>query len=185
LDERSRREEQISQIQHQRQELEREKQQIAQIKRNIDQQRYNLQELEPFTPLARQLQAMKVDITTFMPWAESVQEYAITHNTDLTTAAFDIVKNLRAWKNLEAVQNAIEKAKKQLVDLNTVTAQKEQALTTLLNLQVAGFSEKEISELIRLVNMWNKQWPGIGSQGNGSSSTNGSKLDDKLIGIGH
>jgi hypothetical protein len=35
----------------------------------------------------------------------------------------------------------------------------------------------------------NKQRPGLGSpglsQGNGSSSTNGSKLDDKLIGIGH
>jgi hypothetical protein len=54
-----------------------------------------------------------------------------------------------------------------------------------MNLQLAGFSEKEIAELTALVGRWNKQWPGLGSQGNGSSSTNGSKLDDKLIGIGH
>ena len=54
---------------------------------------------------------------------------------------------------------------------------------TLMNLQLAGFSEKQIMEPI--VNMWNKQWPsiegpGIG-QNNGSSSMNGFKLDNKLI----
>jgi hypothetical protein len=56
-----------------------------------------------------------------------------------------------------------------------------------MNLQLAGFSEKDINELIGLVTAWNKSGiggPGL-SQGNGSSSMNGSKLDDKLIGIGH
>jgi len=47
-------------------------------------------------------------------------------------------------------------------------------------LQLAGFSEKDINELIGLVTAWNKS--GF-SQGNGRSS--GFKLDDKLIGIGH
>ena len=56
---------------------------------------------------------------------------------------------------------------------------------TLMNLQLAGFSEKQIMELTGFVNMWNKQWPsiegpGIG-QNNGSSSMNGFKLDNKLI----
>jgi len=51
-------------------------------------------------PLARQLQAMKIDITNFMPWAEYVHEYAVTQNTDLTTSAYNIVKNLRAYKQL-------------------------------------------------------------------------------------
>ncbi|MGC2574859.1 MAG: hypothetical protein WA364_25375 [Candidatus Nitrosopolaris sp.] len=41
------------------------------------------------------------------------------------------------------------------------------------------------AELVALVSRRNKHWPGLGSQGNGSSSTNGTKLDDKLIGIGH
>ena len=56
---------------------------------------------------------------------------------------------------------------------------------TLMNLQLAGFSEKSIAELVALVSRWNKQWLGLGSQGNGSSSMNGFELDDKLIGIGH
>ena len=46
---------------------------------------------------------------------------------------------------------------------------------TLMNLQLAGFSEKQIMEPI--VNMWNKQWPSIEGpsigQNNGSSSMNG------------
>jgi hypothetical protein len=62
--------------------------------------------------------------------------------------------------------------------------QQRQAITTLISLQGAGFSEKQIMELTGLVNMWNKHWPGLGSpgldQGNGSSSSR-SKLDDKLI----
>jgi hypothetical protein len=49
-----------------------------------------------------------------------------------------------------------------------------------MNLQLAGFSEKEIAELTTLVGRCNKHWPGLGGPCNGSSSTNGSKLDDKL-----
>jgi hypothetical protein len=56
-----------------------------------------------------------------------------------------------------------------------------------MNLQLAGFSEKDVNELIGLVTAWNKS--GIGgpgfSQADGRSSMNGFKLDDKLIGIGH
>jgi hypothetical protein len=66
------------QRQEERQELEGERQQIAQIRRNIDQQKYDLEvrenkliELEPFIPLAKQLQAMKIDITNFLPWEDT------------------------------------------------------------------------------------------------------------------
>ena len=52
-----------------------------------------------------------------------------------------------------------------------------------MNLQLAGFSEKEIAELTALVGRWNTQ--SLPGQGNGSSSMNGFKLDDTLIGIGH
>jgi hypothetical protein len=128
MDDRARQRQDLLLIDQKRQELEEERQQIAQIRRSIDQQRYNLQELEQFIPLARQLQTIKVDITNFLPWAEYVHEYTVIHNTDLTTAAFDIVKNLRAWKNLEAMQNAIEQAKKQLVDLNTFLRRKSKLL---------------------------------------------------------
>ena len=84
---------------------------------------------------------------------------------------------------------SVEKAKQQLEVLQAFTVQKQAAITTVMDLQLAGFSEKEIAELTALVGRWNKQsLPGLGSQGNGSSSMNGFKLlllDDKLIGIGH
>ena len=52
---------------------------------------------------------------------------------------------------------------------------------------LSGFSEKDINELIGFVSAWNKSGiggPGFG-QGNGRSSMNGFKLDDKLIDIGN
>ena len=123
-------------------------------------------EIELLIPLARQLQAMKIDITNFLPWVETVHEYAVTRNTDLTTSAYNIADDLREF-----------------------TAHKQQAVTTLMNLQNVGFSEKDINELIGLVTAWNKSGiaqiggPGFG-QGNGN---NGSKnrLDTELIGVGH
>ena len=136
-------------IEQQRQELDEQKQNLAQIKYNIDQRNHNLEirenkliEIEPFIPLATQLQAMKIDITSFMPWAETVHEYAVTQNTDLTTAGYNIVKNLRTYKQLEVLQNAIMQAQKQLEILDIFAAQKQQALTTLMNLQNAGITEK-------------------------------------------
>ena len=49
---------------------------------------------------------------------------------------------------------------------------KQQTITTLLNLQPAGFSEKEINELIGLVNRWNSR-PSIGNPGLSQGSGNG------------
>jgi hypothetical protein len=65
MEERRQREQDLLLIERKRQEPEVERQQIAQIRSNIEQQKYDLQELEPFIPLARQLQAMKIDVTNF------------------------------------------------------------------------------------------------------------------------
>ena len=85
------------------------------------------------------------------------------------------------------MHKGVEQIKQQLVVLDAFTAQKQQAITTLMNLQLAGFSEKDINELIGLVTAWNKSGIGVPgfSQGNGRNSMNGFKLDDKFIGIGH
>jgi hypothetical protein len=86
------------------------------------------------------------------------------------------MQTIREYRQLESLEKGVEKAEQQLSALNTFTTQKQ---------QLAGFSEKDITELIALLGRWSKQWPGIVSpsldQGNGSSSTSGSKLDDRLI----
>jgi len=58
--------------------------------------------------------------------------------------------------------------------MEAFTVQQEQAIMTLMNLQLAGFSEKKIAELTTLIRRWNKQWGGL-VQGNG---TRAFKLDD-------
>jgi hypothetical protein len=52
-----------------------------------------------------------------------------------------------------------------------------------MNLQLAGFSEKSIAELVALVSRWNKQWHGMGTfnQGQSNCSSANGKLDDRLI----
>jgi hypothetical protein len=108
----------LNEMQHQ---LEEERQQLAQLRQNLDSRKCDLEareiELERTTPLAKQLQAMKIDITNFMPWAEYLHEYSITHNIDLTTAAFEIVKNLTAYKELKVLENSIEKAQRSIQQL--------------------------------------------------------------------
>ena len=108
-----------------------------------------------------------------------MQEHAIIHNTDLTTAAFEILKNLKAWKNLETVQNVIKKAEERLSTLGTFIRQKEAALTTLVNLQLHGFSENQIIELTSLVNNWNARLGIAGLNHDGVK-----QLDTELIGTG-
>jgi hypothetical protein len=121
---------------------------------------------------------MKVDVTNFLPWIENVQEYASNHNTDLTTAAFDIMKNLKIWKNLQVLQNTIKKAEERLSVLGPLIRGKEAAITTIISLQRAGFTKKQIIELTNLVNNWN-----IGlSHNNGNNG--GKQLDPELISVG-
>jgi uncharacterized protein involved in propanediol utilization len=137
--------------------------------------------VELIIPLASQLQAMKVDVTNFLPWIETVQEYAETHNTDLTTAAFDTMKSLKIWKNLEVLQNAIKEAERRLEILGPTVRGKEAAITTIANLQHHGFTKKQINELVSLVNNWNAR--GItGLSHNGNNDVK--KLDTELFSVG-
>jgi hypothetical protein len=191
MEEKKQRERDILLMEEQRQELEEERGNLAQVMHSIDQRNHDLEvrenkllEIEPFIPLARQLQAMKIDITNFLPWVESVHEYAVTRDTDLTTAAYNLAHDLREYRQLGSLQKCVEQAKQQLTVLEAFTAQMQAAITTVMNLQLAGFSEKDIHELIGLVNMWNKHSSfgfGLGlNQGNGSGGgnrMNGSKLD--------
>jgi hypothetical protein len=181
-------------IEIERQNLEAERQQLAYLRLSIDQQKAELEntktELQSTLPLARQLQTMNVDVSNFIPWSESIHEYAQQYNTNLTTAAFELVKNLRAYKELQTLENSIDRAQEQFQQLQIQKQQVEQQLAMLhmstikyqntiaaLNdLQAAGFSISQIAELTGLVSMWNKIGAGTGRLNvfgeNGRSSKN-------------
>jgi hypothetical protein len=187
LDEREQRQNELRLIQHKRYELNQEMQSIEQQRHDLEVRENRLQEVEPLIPSVKQLQSMGITFDLMFPYIETINEKAVTENLDLKTAAYNLAHDLREYRQLGSLHKSIEKAKQQLSVLDAFTAQNQAAVTTVMNLQLAGFSEKDINELIGLVTAWNKSGiggPGL-SQGNGSSSMNGSKLDDKLIGIGH
>jgi hypothetical protein len=122
-----------------------------------------------------------------LPYLSAINEKAVAEVIGLKTAANNLVYDIREYRQLGTLQNFIKQVKQQLSVLNAFNEQQKLAVTTLINLQLAGFSEKDINELIGLVTAWNKSGIVVPdfSQGNGRSSMNGFKLDDKLIGIGH
>jgi alkylhydroperoxidase family enzyme len=101
---------------------------------------------------------------------------------DERTAAWKLADMLRSFKTLSDLEKAIAMANQQLTLLNTANDQQRNAISTLLNLKNAGFTEKDIMELTAVVNTWNKSMesPGL-SQGD----AHGKKLDTELIDVGH
>jgi hypothetical protein len=188
------RREELLLIEQQRQELNIERQQIAQIRSIIDQQKYDLEvrqnkmiEYESLIPSARELRNCGISLELILPYLSAINEKAVAENIDLKTAANNLVYDIREYRQLGTLQDSIKQVKQQLSVLNAFNEQQKLAVTTLINLQLAGFSEKDTNELIGLIAAWNKSGIGVPgfSQGNGRSSMNGFKLDDKLISIGH
>src|SRR5215469_2640092 len=191
--ERRRRQEEFSLIEQHRQELNIEKQQIAHIRNIIDQQKNDLEvrqnkmiEYESLIPSARELRNCGITLELILPYLSAINERALAEVMDLKTAANNLVNDIQEYRQLGTLQSIIKRVKEQLSVLNAFNEQQKLAVTTLINLQLAGLSEKDINELIGLVTAWNKSGKGVPgfSQGNGRSSMNGFKLDDKLIGIG-
>ncbi len=96
----------------------------------------------------------------------AINEKAVAENIDLKTAAYNLAQDLRDYGQLGSLNRAIELVKQQLTVLDIFVGNKQQALTSLMNLQSAGFSEKDIMELMGIVNRWNRQHPGLYHRGN-------------------
>src|SRR5215467_4309437 len=70
------------------------------------------------------------------------------------------------YRLLRHLQSTIKRAKEEISAVDAFNTQKQQAGMTLMNVQLAGFSQKSVA----LVGRWNKHWPSRGlSQCNGSS----------------
>ncbi len=120
---------------------------------NIDERRHDLEirenrllELEPLIPSVKQLQNIGITFDLIIPYMETLNEKAVAENIDLKTSAYNLAHELRDYRQLGSLHKGVEQAKQQLSILDAFTAQKQQAMATLMNLQLAGFSEKEITE---------------------------------------
>lgn len=191
MDEKRRRQEELQLIQQQRQELNIERQQIAHVRSNIDQQTGELQireakliRYESLIPSVQELQNCGIEFGTILPYITAINQKAVLESIDLKTAANNLVYEVKEYRELGHLRGTIERLKKQISALDAFDHQKQAAVTTLLNLQMAGFSEAEITELTRHVSMWSAQ-PGVATLAhiNGNNG-HGKKLDDKLISVG-
>jgi hypothetical protein len=148
------------------------------MKQSIDQQKRDLEtkliELEPLIPSARQLQGYGITLDLMFPYMETIHEKAEAEKIDIRSAAYGLAQDLRDYRQLGSLRKLIEEAKQKLAVLDAFTATKNQAMSTIMTLQLNGFFEKEIIELVGLVSRWNKSWTSLGSpgagQGNGRSS---------------
>jgi hypothetical protein len=142
-------------IQHDKEILARREKYLEDAKKEIDQARNDLDvretrilQVEPLLPIARQLQELSLGFDDIIPWIEMIREKAQIENLDLKTGAYNVTHELREYRQLGSLHKGVEQARQQLVVLEAFTAQKQQAITTLMNFQLAGFSEKDINELI-------------------------------------
>ena len=104
-------------------------------------------EYESLIPSARELRNCGITMELILPYLSAINEKALAEVADLKTAANNLVYDIREYRQLGTLQNSIKQVKQQLSVLNAFNEQQKLAVTTLINLQLAGFSEKDINEL--------------------------------------
>jgi hypothetical protein len=63
------------------------------------------------------------------PYIETLNEKAITDNVDLRTAAYNLARDPRDYRQLGSLHKGVEQAKRQLAIHDAFAAQKQQAIT--------------------------------------------------------
>jgi hypothetical protein len=77
--------------------------------------------VEPFLPVARRLQDLKMGLEEAIPWLETIVEKAESERIDEKTAAYRVAAELRFYRQFAGIQKAIEQAKQQLSVLDMFT----------------------------------------------------------------
>jgi hypothetical protein len=156
---------------------------LDQVSQNIDQRENDLRmrearikEVEPLLPSVRELQRMNVTFQIILPYIMAINEKAVAENIDLTTSAYNLVQDIHQYRELGTLQSTVKDLEERVSALNELNTQKQAAVITFMDLQLMGYSNKEITELVETVSRW-KGGPGLGQ-------ANGHKLDTELIGIG-
>jgi len=187
MEEKEEKRNQLMLIEQEFQELEKEKQQLEQIRNNIEQQKRDLEvrenrliEYEPLIPSVKELQDWGITFTIIFPYIMAIHQKAIEENIDLKTSASNLVHDIRENRRLGTLQSTIKHLEERVSALNELNTQKQVAVVTHMNLQMMGYSEKDIMELIEVVNGWNGG-SSLGTLGMGQGNGH-KKLDTKLIG---
>jgi hypothetical protein len=121
-------------------------------------------ESEPYFSLAKKLQEMKLALEDALPWIETINEVAQIQNMDIKSAGVLVAQELRLNRQFGGIQRQIEIAQGQLKMLNTISAQKEKALSVLSELQNKGVSSDAIYEFSKILDLerMGREWNPLG-----------------------
>ena len=146
------------------QNIEQEKQKLDQQKRLIEKAQHDLEikeskfvRYEPLIPSVKELMDMGITFDLILPYIETIREKVVLENIDSSRAAYNLTLELRNYRQLGGMERAIELAKQQLAAIDMFALNRQNAFTTLFNLQRIGINEKEIIELANIVHRWNNQ----------------------------
>jgi hypothetical protein len=160
--------------------IDRRKQKLSEWKKRLEQMQYDLTaretrilESEPFLPLARQLQEMKLGLEDALPWIETVKELAQMQNMDIKAAVVQVAQELRLYRQSWGIQKQIERANQELALINMESIQNQQALAVLRDLLNRGVTESQIVQLINFASEWDKYWKFSTTNGNLQQPVNG------------
>jgi len=142
-------------------------------------------ESEPFLPLARQLQEMKLALEDALPWIETIREEAEAENVDIRTTAINVAQELRLYRQSGGIHKQIERANQELTLINMATIQKQHALAVLIDLLNRGVKESQIVQLVNFAGEWNKYWQSSTTKGNIQQPVNGSNNPGSSGGNGY
>jgi hypothetical protein len=138
----------------------------------------------PLLPSLRELQSLGLDPHQMLTWTETVRSLAGVRNIDIKTASNLLREELELYRQMGGLQNRHQQMTQQLTVLEVFVAQNQAAVKTVMDLKSAGFSDQQIMELTKVVEIWNQGNPPAMNQGNGSSrGNNGFKWDTELLGM--
>jgi hypothetical protein len=169
------------------QRLQEERQQLEQIKADIEKQNNDLKarqekfkDVESLIPSLKEIQRWGVTFDVIFSYVLLCHYKSVELNVDLRTATHNVSQIIQGVRDVDTLNTAAEMARKQVEAIAP--------LTTLMNLQMRGFTDKDKEELVLLVQTWSQSGiaqlgtPGM-SQGNGHGMSK--KLDTKLLGVGN
>ena len=176
-------------IDRRKQKLEEWKTKLDQKTKQLDSREARILESEPFLPLARQLQEMKLDITNFLPWIETIREKAEVENVDIRTSGINLTRELRLFRLFGGLDKSVKQLEGELKMLNISITQKQPVITALLKLQQNGVKDDDIIGLSKIIDLsrmgkgWTGPRTGLG-QGNANSGSSNTAQQPNNDGAG-
>jgi hypothetical protein len=154
MDDKRERRQEFQQIAQQREQLEKERHNLAQVMQSIDQKNNDLKareakikDIEPLLPSVRELQSANITVDLILPYIVALNEKSVLEKRGLKETAYHIINELKNYREPGTMMRGIEEARKQFEDMQNFTLLKQEAVLTLLNLEMMGYTEKDIVDL--------------------------------------